>query len=249
MNRIPTRVDRTRSVTTATPFHVPPTRRPSETPRAQLAKPKARLPGRPTAWSARVDETDAPARRCGRSAPRVDPFKRYDGRHRARDRRERCRRRGRRSGPAGGRPSIARRFHSVAKAVSVFGSNLAPRSLRPLDLLLVGRPVRVRVAGSASVRLACGLASEERRSRVHCAVRDPGWPILASDRAIRFRRISRDYRDVKAIQTSHQDARRQLLFEAAAYELLVADAGDVDGWLALRAPPLDRAARRRRSSR
>ena len=124
--------------------------------------------------------------------------------------------------------SRARRFHSVATSVSTFGSNLPLGSLHSLDLLLVG-PTRPNASSwERSVRLACRWAREEGRARVHCAVRDPGWPILASDRASRFRRVAREHLEVEALRTSFQDARRRLLFEAGAYDVLVADADDLD---------------------
>lgn len=124
--------------------------------------------------------------------------------------------------------SCARRFHSVAKGVSAFGSNLAPSSVRHLDLLLVGATHPSARSWERSVGLACSWAGDEGRGRVHCAVRDPGWPILASDRAIRFRRIAREHREVEALRTTFHDARRRLLFESRSYEVLVADAADLD---------------------
>jgi hypothetical protein len=129
---------------------------------------------------------------------------------------------------AGGR-SCARRFHSVAKSVSAFGSRVGPGSLLHLDLLLVGATLPNASSWERSVRLACTWARDEERSRVHCAVRDPGWPILASDRAARFRRVAREHREVEALRTSFHDARRRLLlFEPRAYDVLVADSTDLD---------------------
>ena len=124
--------------------------------------------------------------------------------------------------------SRARRFHSVARCVSAFDSSLAPHSLRHLDLLLVGAMLPNAHSWERSVRLACTWARDEERGRVHCAVRDPGWPILASDRAIRFRRIAREHREVESLRTTFHDARRRLLFESRTYEALVADAADLD---------------------
>ena len=124
--------------------------------------------------------------------------------------------------------SRARCFHSVAKCVSSFGSNLSPQSLYPLDLLLVGPMLPNATSWERSVRLACAWALDEGRARVHCAVRDPGWPILASDRAIRFRRIAREHGGVEALRTTFQNVRRRLLFEAGSYDAVVADADDLD---------------------
>jgi hypothetical protein len=124
--------------------------------------------------------------------------------------------------------SRGRRFHSEARCVSAFGSSLAPHSLRHLDLLLVGAMRPDAHSWERSVRLACTWARDEERGRVHCAVRDPGWPILASDRAIRFRCIAREHREVESLRTTFHDTRRRLLFESRAYEALVADVGDLD---------------------
>lgn len=121
----------------------------------------------------------------------------------------------------------SRRYTTVVRCVSNFGSSLTPGSLRHLDLLLVGATDPSAGTWERSVRLACAWTTEEERKRVHCAVRDPGWPILGSDRAIRFRRIASDHPGVEALRTSHQDARRRLLFDARAYEALVADAADL----------------------
>ena len=171
MNRIPIRVDRARSVTTATPFHFPPTDRPSETPRAQLAKPKrvflagprhgapawirrtrvlAEAAGAPLEWTESGDTTADIERAIAASDAVVVA-----------------------DAPAllAERPSIARRFHSVARAVSVFGSNLAPRSLRALDLLLVGATGPSASCWERSVRLAC--ASCERGATQSRPLRRP----------------------------------------------------------------------------
>ena len=120
------------------------------------------------------------------------------------------------------------RFHTVARGVSNLGSSAAPKSLETLDLLLVGPTLPSAASWERSVRLACVWARDEGRARVHCAVRDRGWPILASDRAIRFRRVVREHGEVEALRTTYYDARRRLLFEAGAYDVLVADADDLD---------------------
>lgn len=123
--------------------------------------------------------------------------------------------------------AFAQRFHTSATSASAYGSSKAPRSLRKLDVLLVGSTTAGARAWERSVRLACDWALAEGRRRVHCAVRDPGFPILASDRTTRFRRIAAERLEIEALRTSFRGARQRLLFEPHAFEVLVADAGDL----------------------
>jgi hypothetical protein len=122
---------------------------------------------------------------------------------------------------------FVQRFHSAAQGASAFGSSHAPRSLIRPDLLLVGATAHGARAWERSVRLACAWALAEGRQRVHCAVRDPGFPILASDRTTRFRRIAAEHPAIEALRTSFRGARQRLLFEPHSFELLVADAEDL----------------------
>jgi len=114
------------------------------------------------------------------------------------------------------------------RAPSAFGSSAAPRSLRRSDLLLVGAVGAGAHAWERSVRLAADWAIAEGRRSLHCAVRGAGWPILASDRAARFRRIAGEHASLTTLRIGHHDTRRRLLFEPGEFEAIVADAGDVD---------------------
>jgi hypothetical protein len=129
---------------------------------------------------------------------------------------------------AAGERALLPRFHSIVAAPSAFGSAVAPRSAQRTDLLLVGAVAAGAAAWERSVRLACAWARDEGRRSVHCAVRDPGWPILASERASRFRRIAAEHPQLAARRGSFQDARRRLLAASHAFETLVCDAGDFD---------------------
>jgi hypothetical protein len=120
------------------------------------------------------------------------------------------------------------RFHAVVRAPSAFGSSLDLRSIRRSDLLVVGAVQPGAAAWEAAVRLAADWARAEGREALHCAVRDPGWPILASDRAARFRRIVADLPGLRARQVGHHDTRRRLLLEPHEFAAIVADASDVD---------------------
>ncbi len=133
-----------------------------------------------------------------------------------------------------GARALLPRFHSIVGAPSAFGSTFAACSTRRSDLLLVGAVAVGAAAWERSVRLAFEWARSEGRRSVHCAVRDPGWPILASERASRFRRIAAEHPNLEARSGSFQDARRRLHCEPHAFETLVADAGDFE--------PLVRAA-------
>jgi len=133
-----------------------------------------------------------------------------------------------------GERALLPRFHSIVGAPSAFGTAVAPCSTRRTDLLLVGAIAAGAAAWERSVRLAFEWARSEGRSSAHCAVRDPGWPILASERASRFRRIAAEHPNLEARSGSYQDARRRLHCEPHAFETLVADAGDFE--------PLARAA-------
>jgi hypothetical protein len=133
-----------------------------------------------------------------------------------------------------GERALLPRFHSIVGAPSAFGSAVVPRSVLRTDLLLVGTVAATATAWERSVRLAFEWARSEGRRSVHCAVRSPGWPILASERARRFRCIAAAHPDLKTRRGSFEDTRRRLLFEPHAFETVVADAGDFD--------PLVRAA-------
>ena len=127
-----------------------------------------------------------------------------------------------------GERALLPRFHSMVRAPSAFGSSAAPRSLRRSDLLLVGAVGAGAHAWERSVRLAADWAIAEGRRSLHCAVRGAGWPILASDRAARFRRIAGEHASLTTLRIGHHDTRRRLLFEPGEFEAIVADAGDVD---------------------
>ena len=128
----------------------------------------------------------------------------------------------------GGDRALLPRFHSVVRAPSAFGSSVSPCSLRRADLLLVGAVTAGASAWERSVRFATEWTRAEGRRSIHCAVRDPGWPILASDRARRFRRLVAERPDLEARRIGYQDVRRRLLLEPQGFEAIVADAGDVD---------------------
>jgi hypothetical protein len=133
-----------------------------------------------------------------------------------------------------GERALLPRFHSIVGAPSAFGSAVVPCSVLRTDLLLVGTVGATATAWERSVRLAFEWARSEGRRSVHCAVRSPGWPILASERARRFRCIAAAHPALKAGRGSFEDTRRRLLCEPHAFETVVADAGDFD--------PLVRAA-------
>lgn len=127
-----------------------------------------------------------------------------------------------------GQRSPLPRFDAVVRAPSAFGSSLDPHSLRRSDLLVIGAVQPGGAAWEAAVRLAADWARSEGRESLHCAVRDPGWPILASDRAARFRRIVADLPELRARRVGHHDTRRRLLLEPREFAAIVADASDVD---------------------
>jgi len=130
----------------------------------------------------------------------------------------------------GAEPALPPPLEVSVRAVAAFGSAVtALRPLRP-DLPLVA-PIEAHArAWERAAEMAFALAAAERRDEVWCAVREPGWPLLVSDRAPRFRRAALQQVGVAGRRLSLADARRRLLFpDGAGPDVLLADAGELDG--------------------
>ena len=135
-----------------------------------------------------------------------------------------------RSGEAGRRAALPRPLQVSVRLVSAFGS--AVTRLRPLrpDLPIVAPIDATADAWQRAAEFAFALAGAERRDEVWCASREPGWPLLAADRARRLRRAALSQGGGIARRVSLADARRRLLFpDGPGLDVLLADAGELDG--------------------
>lgn len=120
------------------------------------------------------------------------------------------------------------RFHTIVGAAAAFGSALAPRSPSCTDRLLVGAIGRGGWAWERSAREAFKWARAERRRSVSCIlpVADPaaGTSLAAS----RFRRIAIEHPDIGARASSLHEALRQLVLDPASFDVLLAEAGELE---------------------
>lgn len=135
------------------------------------------------------------------------------------------------SAPAGRhRAGLPALLQVRVRLVSSFGS--AVTRLQPLrpDVPFVAPIDEGAAAWERAAEVAFALADREGRDEVWCAARDAGWPLLASDRARRFRRAALSRVAVAGRRLSLADARRRLLFpDGSLPGVLLADAGELEG--------------------
>lgn len=130
----------------------------------------------------------------------------------------------------GAAPVLPPLLQVSVRMVAAFGSSVTALRPRRSDLPLVAPLETHARAWERAAEVAFALAEMEGREEVWCAVREPGWPLLASDRALRFRRAALQRVGVTGRRLSLADARRRLLFPAGAGpDVLLADAGELDG--------------------